>query len=103
MKIFLHATLKKERILEEALGEHHGKRMTSAIAPGYLETAISYKNDSWPTMLASSPTSYVKGDIINVTPAEMDKLKAWENHYQPREVKTSDGPAQAFFFRKDPV
>lgn len=99
MKVFLYATLKKEGILEQALGEKHGKVMTPAIALGYFEAAVKFKGDTWPTMLKAGYANQVKGDLIDVSLPEMGKLRAWESHYVPEKIQTSGGPAQAFLFR----
>lgn len=102
-KVFIYATLKKRGILEEALGEKHGKELQPAVLHGYQEKPVHYDQQSWPTLWAMGPKAETPGDIIEVDDEELGKLKSWENHYKLRPVSTSVGDASAFFFERPGV
>ncbi len=97
-KVFIYETLKRRSVLEEALGENHGKVLTPAITYGYMEMTVSYNHDLWPTLWSASENHVVKGDVINVTDTELEKLRAWENNYRLKLVPTDHGDAWAFVF-----
>ena len=98
-KVFVYHTLKRQKILETALGERHGKTMTRATAPGFIESAVFHGKQTWPSLYAVGRGGSVQGDIIDVDDSEMARLRHWEDHYEPKMIDTSAGPAYAFFFR----
>jgi hypothetical protein len=97
-RIFIYQTLKQKQILEEALGENHGKVLTPAHVYDYTEVAVYWDHETWPTLRHSRPGTALKGDIITVSDSELEKLRAWEKNYKLTPVKTDQGEAMAFMF-----
>ena|SRR5260221_7231753 len=95
MKVFIYATLKSRHILEEALGEKHGKKLTPTTLNDW-EESISEKE--WPT-IDPVHIGEVKGDMIEVSAEELNKLDHWENNYRRIKVKTEIGSAWAYQWR----
>jgi hypothetical protein len=99
MKVFIYATLISKRILEQALGEDHGKQLTAASLEGWRPALFAAYHDMWPT-LERQRGMRAHGYTIDVTPQEFDKLKAWEERYYPLEVPTDRGVATTFIFQR---
>jgi hypothetical protein len=99
-RVFIYETLKKRKILEEALGEKHGKPLTPAMCYGFEEHFIHHAKSrtTWPTLWPMGKRHSVRGYIINVTDIELMKLKKWERHYRAQLVQTNHGDALAFIF-----
>jgi gamma-glutamylcyclotransferase (GGCT)/AIG2-like uncharacterized protein YtfP len=98
MKVFIYGTLKRKKILEEALGEKHGKTLTKAYLPGYKVVTVKADSDTWPSIQPGKDV--ITGDVIDVTVNEFDKLKRWEDHYMPHHVTTTKGEAMTFIFEQ---
>lgn len=98
-RLFIYGTLKKERILEEALGENHGKSMAPATLPNHIETSWHYDHERWPS-IATWTGKDLKGEIVNVSDLELAKLDMWENNYARKEVETTGGTAWVYVFMR---
>lgn len=83
MKVFIYATLKSKNILDQALGEKHGKKLIPATLRDYEE---EYVDKEWPT-ITQVHVGEVKGYVIEVSAEELNKLDNWEDHYQRIKVR----------------
>lgn len=99
-KVLIYQTLKSKRVLDQALGEHHGKALHPVTIPDVREKWVHYNGETWPTLLATDKGPGVEGDIIDVNDAELEKLKKWESHYQLHPIDTPLGPALTFIFER---
>ena len=99
--LFVYATLKKKAVREAALDEKHDVPHTRdiVIAAGWKETTTNCEKQLWPTIYPFEH-GYTKGEILVVQPYELAKLDDWEDHYKRIMIKTSDGPAWTYIFRR---
>lgn len=95
-KVFVYATLKDRKILESALDEPHGKKMTPALLRGYIETKEARDGKWWPTIERRRDQYGLDGDVFDVNDKELDRLDQWEDKYRREQHDTSEGPAWVY-------
>lgn len=98
MKLFIYATLKSKRILEQALGAKHNKKLIPTILYDWEESIDITSDDAWPT-INPVHVGEVKGDIIEVNAEELNKLDKWESSYRRIKLKTEAEYAWAYQWR----
>jgi len=94
--LFVYATLKSHKAQLRAMG--HDLKGRATTLPGYSELHITAHDDRWPT-LWQTPRGKVKGEILEVTPADLKKLDKWEDKYQRKSVETEDGRADTYVYK----
>jgi len=90
-KLFVYGTLKNAKTRKEALGEEIGTE--PAMAPNEEDHDVK----SFPNIEHKNGKN-LKGDVLEVTPAQLKKLDEWEEKYKRITIKLSTGE-RAFVYK----
>jgi len=98
-QLFIYETLRSHSLIKKLIGEVPAYE--PATIRGYERVTYRIEGDDYETLEPShrKVVPLVRGDVLNLTNAELKKLDHWESRYSRRQLPTSAGEAWVYLLK----